>query len=35
MSSIASLENDVSTDVPSRRQTIKPAVGTMTESLHI
>ena len=35
MSSIASLENDVSTDVPQRRRTIKPAVGTMAESLHI
>ena len=35
MSSIASLGNDVSTDIPQRRRTIKPAVRTMAESLHI
>ena len=35
MSSIAALKNDVSTDVTYRRQTIKLAIGTMAESLHI
>ena len=34
MSSIAPLGNDVSTDVPYRRQKIKLAVGTVAESLH-